>query len=368
MYTLQKKESEAINMLRVIFTVMVVYIHSHVGAEKILDQSQWVYGLEYAISESICRCAVPGFFLISSILLYRRPFFWKNNLKKKIRGILIPYIIMNTFWILFFLIAKRITVFSAFFNTSASDIYNWGIREWLNAYLGFDGLPVLGQTWFLRDLFVVNVLAVLLKKIIDKIPKLWIVILSLLWIFNFEIPVFCISIRAVYFFSLGYYIVKYNIHVKEVKRIPSYILSIAYLILVIADTYTHIYVQKTYFINLVGDIAHQAMILLGLLLLTQLAIRARNITNNFAYKEILKYNFCIYLFHEMTLTIFRKAILKIAGATTIVQVGCYFFLPIVIIIGCIVFSYLLEIRCPQIFEIVTGSRANSMKIIKQDKK
>ena len=83
MYTLQKKESEAINMLRVIFTVMVVYIHSHVGAEKILDQSQWVYGLEYAISESICRCAVPGFFLISSILLYRRPFFWKNNLKRK---------------------------------------------------------------------------------------------------------------------------------------------------------------------------------------------------------------------------------------------------------------------------------------------
>ena len=217
-----------------------------------------------------------------------------------------------------------------------------------------------------EGLVVVNVLAVLLKKIIDKIPKLWIVILSLLWIFNFEIPVFCISIRAVYFFSLGYYIVKYNIHVKEVKRIPSYILSIAYLILVIADTYTHIYVQKTYFINLVGDIAHQAMILLGLLLLTQLAIRARNITNNFAYKEILKYNFCIYLFHEMTLTIFRKAILKIAGATTIVQVGCYFFLPIVIIIGCIVFSYLLEIRCPQIFEIVTGSRANSMKIIKQE--
>ena len=228
MYTIQKKESEAINILRVIFTVMVVYIHSHVGAATILDQSQWVYGLEYVISESICRCAVPGFFLISAILLYRKPFLWKENLKKKIRGILIPYIVMNTFWILFFLITKKITVLSAFFNTSASDIYNWGIREWLNAYLGFDGLPVLGQTWFLRDLFVVNVLAVLLKKIIDKIPRLWIVIISLLWILNFEIPVFCISIRAVYFFSLGYYIVKYDIHVKEVKRIPSYILSIAY--------------------------------------------------------------------------------------------------------------------------------------------
>lgn len=367
MYTIEKDESKAINALRVIFTIMVVYIHSHVGAEKLMDQTHWLNVIEYLISEVICRCAVPGFFLISSIMLYRKPFRWKDNMKKKVQGILVPYILMNTVWVVFFLITKKIPALSEFFNTPASDIYNWTARGWINAYLGIDGLPMLGQTWFLRDLFVINILAVLLKKVIDKIPVLWIALLSLLWLVNYEIPIFCISIRSIYFFSLGYYVVKYDFHIRDIKKMKSSLITILFLVLSFVDTVFRVFVGKVHYSIFIGDLAHQMMILVGLLLFTKVAFEFYRIENNNIYKKLLKYNFCIYLFHEMTLTILRKVILKVFGARPLVQFIGYIILPVIVIGGSVLLAVFLEKRCSVVYRILTGNRNGKIKVVEQEK-
>jgi surface polysaccharide O-acyltransferase-like enzyme len=357
MYSISKEESRAINALRVIFTIMVVYIHSHVGAEKIINPTHWINTVEYLISEVVCRCAVPGFFLISAIMLYKKDFTWKDNVKKKTRGLLIPYVLMNSLWIVFFLITKKIPVLSGFFNTQASDIYNWSIRGWINAYLGIDSLPVLGQTWFLRDLFVINLLSVLLKKIIDRLPIIWISLLSIIWIINFEIPVFCISIRSIYFFSLGYYIVKYNVSMNSIRKISTQMIAIAFSVLAVVDTVFHLYVEKQGITLFVGNLAHQMMILVGIIWLIKIAFNLQKLEGNAIYDKLMRYNFSIYLFHEFALTISRKTVIKIFGAKPVVQLLGYFVLPLVVICASVLLAIALEKKLPAVYDLLTGKRS-----------
>lgn len=89
---------------------MVLFIHSYTKTVSmnsgtiVLQVPGWLNTLKYVISESISKCAVPGFFVISAVLLYRKEFSWWENLKKKLRTLMIPYLIMNTFWVVFYFV------------------------------------------------------------------------------------------------------------------------------------------------------------------------------------------------------------------------------------------------------------------------
>lgn len=103
-----KEESWRISILKVWLTVMVVFIHmeneiSTVGG-TITSLPSWQDTLEFVISRAVSRCAIPFFFFLSAYLLYRKPFSYKQNIRKKARSLLIPYLILNTFWIVVFLV------------------------------------------------------------------------------------------------------------------------------------------------------------------------------------------------------------------------------------------------------------------------
>ena len=163
-YKITDEESKKISIVKVWFTIMVVFIHSNNKlnfASGNFDTPAWLEVLKYFISECISRCAVPGFFLISAILLYKKSFKWKENIKKKIKQIMIPYLIFNTFWILFYVVVQHIPVLSNYFSNPDTIVADWSIIDWLEAYLGFqDNYPICYPLWFLRALFVLNILAI----------------------------------------------------------------------------------------------------------------------------------------------------------------------------------------------------------------
>ena len=79
-YYLTDDFSRRISICKVWFTVMVLFIHSYTEAvliksgTVILQVPKWLEATKYLISVSISKCAVPGFFLISAILLFRKDF------------------------------------------------------------------------------------------------------------------------------------------------------------------------------------------------------------------------------------------------------------------------------------------------------
>ena len=88
------------------------------------ETPRWLEMLKLLGSEVIPRCAVPGFFLIAGVLLFRKPFTWKDNMKKKCRSLAVPYLLLNTLWIMFYILCQSIPATAAFF--SKERILDWG--------------------------------------------------------------------------------------------------------------------------------------------------------------------------------------------------------------------------------------------------
>ena len=124
MYILSEKESKSISIFKLLLIILVVYIHSYTENKTIISFSETHYliQLEYFFSKCIGACAVPGFFLISSILLYRKPFSLGDNLRKKVKTILISYFLLNPFWIIFFFIFQH-TPLNVYFSNEDNNVW-----------------------------------------------------------------------------------------------------------------------------------------------------------------------------------------------------------------------------------------------------
>ena len=179
-YRVSKDESERIRILKMWFAIMVVMIHAIFlegiyleGGTMAEDLPIWLARTQYFIAEVVSTCAVPGFFFLSAMFLYRKEFTWAGNMRKKVRSLVVPYFLVTTAWIAVYYIGQHVGALRMYFGNPENNVSGWGLWEWINAYLGINRLdrlgqgfnkPLVGPLWFIRDLFVLNALAVLIKK------------------------------------------------------------------------------------------------------------------------------------------------------------------------------------------------------------
>ena len=163
-YTISPRASQRLDLAKLWFSFMVVFIHANqegvnlVGGNIVFETPAWLALIKRLGSDIIPRCAVPGFFLIAGVLLFRKPFSWKENMRKKCRSLAVPYLLLNTLWILFYLVCQSLPVVSGFFTQNPIAAWEW--LDWLDAYTGFRaGGPMVYHLWFLRDLFLMNLIA-----------------------------------------------------------------------------------------------------------------------------------------------------------------------------------------------------------------
>lgn len=231
-YAIDARESERISILKLWFCLLVVLIHvSRLGgihfAEGTVKYSLplWLNYTEFILSKVIAKCAVPGFFFVSGMLLFRKPFAWKENVRKKLRSLVVPYLLLNTFWIAVFYISQRIPFTRPFFGQPINIVKNWSAYDWLNAYLGIcrqdnSAIPILGVTWFMRDLFVLNLIAPALKWIMDRLPKISFAALCVMLILGINTHLFFLRRDALVFFCFGYAFVKRGLHFSDLDNTP----------------------------------------------------------------------------------------------------------------------------------------------------
>ena len=238
-YKIDKETSRRFDALKVLMCVFVLMIHAfsddHMGLGW--DGVGAVYRLTFILSRIVCDCAVPVFILLSSILLYAKPFSWWTNVKKKCRGLLIPYLIVNSLWVAM-MFAKH--VLGQKLGVRAGDdidFATYSLFDWLDAYLGLTGdyKPLLTTLWYVRDLFILNLLAIPIKKLIDLLPIPMLGLTLVVWLCDIQIP--GIQGYSLTFFIFGYYLVKYDIHFEDLDRklnkylvLAVYVLSLALVI------------------------------------------------------------------------------------------------------------------------------------------
>ncbi len=353
-YEISGQFSERIRIVRAIAIILVVFVHayrtevSYAGQTITLPIPEWFEILQTIISKIIASSAVPVFFVISSILLYCKDFSYTDNLKKKIKTLLIPYLILNTFTIIVFAILQNIPMLSKFFMVEDRIIANWDIFDYINAYTGYrNGSPILYPLWFLRTLIILNIFSVLIRKIMERYPDIFMILATIIYllVWNFDTIVY-LHVYSFFYWILGCYIVVKKIDIERYKCLP--IIFILYGIIIFADIKSDIY--------FFGDMIHNISKLMGLYVIIAGCTRVNNLKLKSILLYISKYSFCIYLFHEMQLSYVRK----LCGYFLPLEfkfIFCeYFLCSIFMIIFCILISMLINKISPKIYGIVTGNR------------
>ncbi len=345
-YNISDALSKRINILKLWLIIMVVFIHSYtttvnfVSNDVSLVVPQWLEIVKYIISQCISRCAVPAFFMISAILLYRKPFKWKNNLVKKTKTLLVPYLILNTFWILFYFVCQHIPMLSDYFSNPDNIVAEWGIGKWISVYL-FE--PFLYPLWFVRNLFLLNIFSKVIKFIVDKIPWLSLIVAFLVW---YLLP-FSVN-KDTIFWVFGCFIVNKNINLNALDRIPKSLMWVLYAALIAADVIT----RNLFFNNYIHGIAVICGIIFFFVCLTDF----KEGKFKSAVLAVSSYSFGIYLFHEQNLSILRKLCTKFLPQTALIQTLEYFLIPAFIIFACIILCMILNKIAPKFYAVLVGNR------------
>lgn len=198
--------------------VLVVFLHSYnLGYSDFEASGNTVINLNYLtqnfISQGIARIAVPLFFFISGVLYYYRfdlkLITYANKTNKRLKTLLMPYVLWSIIGALLYLVLQINPLTIGFFGDNEEQIVNYSFNKLLSIIF-FQPIPF--QLWFLRDLFILILLAPIID-ILNKYTKgFWLTILILAWFYNVSTNIFFIHVQPLLFFGLGGYIVKYRFY------------------------------------------------------------------------------------------------------------------------------------------------------------
>ena len=332
--------SEKINYLKFMLMILVVYIHSSelpVFEHQIIVP-EWLMFIKDVIGD-IASVAVPGFFILSSYLLYRKHFSWVSNLRKKAKGILVPYLIINTFWVLFFVLFSSIPKTAVYFTSDQYQIETW--RDVLLAYFGHK--PLYYPFWFLQDLMVLNVLAPLIHIAYDRFPALTLSISACLIHSGINIPLLNDKMSILYW-MVGLILVNIKFSFDLIDRFKVYDLAGASVATVVLSHY-----------NCLPLVIH--VIVLGAFLYQLGSCLYSSYRDNRLLKICTRQTFIIYSFHEFWEAMLKKVLMTVFPQTGIVQLLEYLLLPLFIVMACIMAGKLLEKQAPSFYRVINGNRS-----------
>lgn len=337
MYQLNSEESSRIEIMRVICALFVLWIHAYFPQLQVSGGLRVLYTGSYMLGKKICDCAVPVFICISSILLYRKPFTRGDNIRKKIKALLIPYLIFNSLWIV--MQCVKYYVLKVGMDSESPDYAQFTAFQWIAAYTGSAATnykPALTLLWYVRDLFILNIFALNIKKLVDRYPIAVAVLTIAYWFSSFPSAFF--QRYSVCFFIFGCFIVKYDVHLSELDKINPIGLAFAYLGLFAADIMTEL------------PIVHKLFVMISLIAVAYCS--KYFLSQNGLFQKLSQSTYFVYLSHRFVYNIILVILPKADGWRVV-----YFYIaPLCTFAICHITYCLLRKYFPGLCQILTGSR------------
>lgn len=331
------------------FSLMMLIVLLHANLISIATGANlWI---QQYFTLGIAKIAVPLFFLISGFLFFKNCknptfSFFADKIKSRSRSVFLPYLIWSMAGLCFVYMAQAIPFSESFFSRKL---------ETDNILSGILMIPILTpdivyQLWFLKDLFVIVLVSPVLYIILKKIP--WVFILLLGCSYCSYYHHLCIQLSSLFFFSIGAYIAMYHPAIVE-KNDPltpkTIMVTIAWLISCVLITVFHTMPYLIY--------AQQLSIFIGIIAVWRLYDSIyQYIPKSFLSSSLFSFSFFIYLFHEPTLTVIKKVMLRIGGINNINIFAIYIIAPLLTIAISILIGTLLKRYTYSFYLILTGGR------------
>ncbi len=356
-YPISRQLSEQINIYRLLLVFLVIYNHSYhtvslfSDAELVLEKARWLWHGKYALSQVIGRSTVPGFFLISALLLYRKDFDWRQNIRRKLKSLAIPYLFFNLAWILLFLVLQQFSFASFLFGSEENIVKNWSFVQWADALLGFRGdlVPFLYPTWFLRDLLILNLFAGLIGWLMDRLPWPTLLLAVWLWFFKAESNTSVPDLQSICFWIFGAFVAKKGIRLELFNR--------PWMLLVLPVYAWFVYMATKHRYDPVYLPLHNMALFLGVFTLFAFSLLLFKLPCRSFLLRLSAYTFPIYLFHEFTTLTFRKLAAALFSTSALSQLLQYLLIPVAVVVFCLMLSVILKRISPRFFALITGGRA-----------
>lgn len=355
---IEKIQTNTLSALRFPLIIGVVFIHSRFtdiitqeGIISITGESFPLYSLlSNLISNVFSRISVPLFFAISGyFFFYRVNIFnahvYANKLKRRLKSLLIPYIIWN-FIVILILLAAELCI-PGMMSGLKKSITEWNITDWFyNLYT----VPISYQFWFIRDLILLCIFSPIIYYGIKygKLP--FILALSILWIFDLwpNIPGF--SIVGIFSFSVGAY---FSINQKNFITILSKNTTILGSLYVILSIFEVTIVQQQSWLTYY----HNINMIIGMSFLTALFAKLQIKGYKVENPILTKSSFFIFAYHVMPLVLILKICFKIIPSYNELSLICiYLFSTIFIIMVGIGLGTVLEKYFPTFYKVISGGR------------
>lgn len=304
-----KKFDDKIIWISFVMCIFVMYIHANnlknVGLLNVETSFDWI--LTRFMSNCIGDIAVPFFFILSGFRFFRFDIHEKNSvcivkskMIRRIRTLLIPYLIWNTLGMLYYVVVTRIPFVLRVMNDP--EIVEVTVE---NVVKGMLIHKYYFPFWYLHDLIVLVCLSPIFLKIL-KNRYLAICVLTIAGImcciefpaYKENVQVYLFRCTSLFFFLLGGFISSYcREWFEDVKIHVDCYIAVGVLTVSIIFRYFRIPVIGT-----------------AILLITPLAMwRAANLIRIPRIKWFFKQSFFIYAVHIIPVTVIMKILAKISG-------------------------------------------------------
>ena len=343
--------SDKIKILSFISIILVLYLHANFPDEVMESNILPVYVRKATIG-IIGPCAVPLFFFISGFLFFLK---LRNGVldvfvkqKRRIKTLLIPFVIAAIVFPLFFIVMESIPGIQDYLKID-SIIHKLEMLSMKDIvcslfYDSGDGSPWAYHLWFLRDLIIIVAISPLLF-FIRKSLHYWCPFVF--FILSFVFPTIGI-VRSIYWFLLGSTI----IHI--IDRM-SYGLVKIIIILFLMLSITNIVFPHTL-------LHYCAIFYVTLGVISLWKIYDMIVPNGFKLSEnrlmsfSCQFTFFIYLFHLPLYNFVVRGIPIVLGQNAFGYLVSYLFSPIIFTPFIIVVGWLLRCYMPMFYNILVGGR------------
>lgn len=332
--------SDKLTIISTILMIMVVRIHANYCAYPGISQlDMFIFNF---FSSGYNKFAVPMFFCISGYLFARNITCWKDcaKLKKKVRTLVIPYILWNLIFAMYYVVMDIIPGVSQC-NNHPKAITHLFHEPLFSALSDLFIKPFAYQLWFLRDLIAMFVFAPLLWWIAKK--KWWIAIILSICI----VPLYTHQI----YFWMGIIIATQKWDISAYRH-PWWIMVGSVLVFLVYNIYCSLDNKAPTYISVIMAFCGMCIVWT----VYDAICKGECYSQRGLWKHICGYSFFLYCCHEPALQILKKSFPVIFGHGNLTLVIIYFMIVWILVTIAILIAKGLERVAPRVYHILSGGR------------
>lgn len=331
---------------------MVLYIHACFKEAASFPVASYLQGFLQFSGLSIV--ANPLFFAISGFLFFYGMAKVEDcypKIKKRIRTLLIPYIIWNFIFVLWYVVLKYTPGVSSFVNSNIIEMITEGSMHHRLKVFFID--PIAFQLWFLRDLIIYVLLTPLFYLLLKRTKLLLLVLLFIIATLALIYLSPKIKVWGCFFFVLGGYLAIHSSLDRIARLSPWIVWGCA------AIYFLNAILRPLKLIPLNGtDVFVEVCGLIFVWRVYDYIVKDESNRLIRILANLGGYCFFIYLFHEPAFNIIKKLGIKLLGVNEVSLIILYLICPWIMFYCSIGVAKLWKKFFPSFYSICVGGRTN----------